>query len=153
MSIQIPIRLGPAELTLIEQLQAAGASAEAERLAVAGLPTRKVESYHYTDLKMLLRAVPAAAEPATDTSPPRLRIPGAFQIMIANGKVQGTGTAPAGVIVGTAAGSALTLQDDILVRLNIALAKESLTLNLDGSVDPVIHIDRRSEGPAGHSAS
>jgi Fe-S cluster assembly protein SufD len=45
------------------------------------------------------------------------------------------------------------MRDDVLVRLNLAFAPSSLTLNLDGSVDPVIHIDRRSEGEAGHSAS
>ena len=46
----IPVRLGPAETKLIEQLHAVGASAEAERLTAAGLPTRRVEAYHYTDL-------------------------------------------------------------------------------------------------------
>ena len=67
MSMHTPVRIGPAEAELIEQLGAAGASAAAERLSTIGLPTRKVESYHYTDLKMLLRAVPdlAKAEKAT----------------------------------------------------------------------------------------
>ena len=31
-------------------------------MTVAGLPTRRVESYHYTDLKMLLKAVPPLAD-------------------------------------------------------------------------------------------
>ena len=64
--MHVPVRIGPAEQKLIEQLGSAGATAAAERLALSGLPTRKVESYHYTDLKMLLRAVPelATAEPA-----------------------------------------------------------------------------------------
>ena len=57
----IPVRLGPAETKLIEQLNVVGATAEAERLAAIGLPTRRIESYHYTDLKQLLRVVPETA--------------------------------------------------------------------------------------------
>jgi Fe-S cluster assembly protein SufD len=67
--------------------------------------------------------------------------------------VQAASVAPAGVIVGKVAGSGLTTRDDVLVRLNQALATESLDLNLQSSVDPVIQIDRRIEGRAAHSAS
>lgn len=153
MSVPFQVRLGPAELTLIEQLTARGASAEAERLTGAGLPTRKVESYHYTDLKQLLREVPALAGAAEAASAPALRVPGTYQLMIANGAVQQASAAPAGVIVGKVPGAGLTTRDDVLVRLNQALATESLDLNLESSVDPVIQIDRRIEGKAGHSAS
>lgn len=151
--MQIPVRLGPAELKLVEQLNGVGATAEAERLAGAGLPTRRVESYHYTDLKLLLRSVPELAALATEASAPALRVAGAYQLMIANGAVQEAGTAPAGVIVGTVAGGVLTTRDDVIVRLNAALTTECLRLDLEGSVDPVIQIDRRTEGVAGHSAS
>ncbi len=153
MSVSFPVRLGPAELTLIEQASAAGATALAERLSTVGLPTRRVESYHYTDLKQLLRAVPPLAQPATGVGAPAMRVAGAYQLMIANGVPQDAGTAPAGVIVGRSGGSALTPRDDILVQLNGALAKESLSLTLESSVDPVIQIDRRTEGEAAHSAS
>ncbi|HEY4200509.1 MAG TPA: Fe-S cluster assembly protein SufD [Devosiaceae bacterium] len=148
-----PVRLGPAEQTLIEQLQSRGSAAEAERLSLAGLPTRRVESYHYTDLKTLLRTVPPLAEAAIAASAPAMEVAGAFQLMIANGIVQKHGTAPAGVIVGKAEGSVLTERDDILVRLNTGLAHESLTLTLESSVDPVIQIDRRTEGNASHASS
>lgn len=57
-----PVRLGAAEESLIAQLKAAGADQAAERVTVAGLPTRRVESYHYTDLKTLLRAFPPLAQ-------------------------------------------------------------------------------------------
>ncbi|OEO32467.1 Fe-S cluster assembly protein SufD [Devosia insulae DS-56] len=153
MTMHVPVRLGPAELKLIDQLTAAGAVAEAERLSGAGLPTRRVEAYHYTDLKQLLRTVPELAAAATEASVPALRVAGAYQLMIANGVVQETGTAPAGVIVGKAAGGVLSTRDDVVTRLNMALTKECLTLDLDGSVDPVIQIDRRTEGAAGHSTS
>jgi Fe-S cluster assembly protein SufD len=153
MSVPFQVRLGPAELKLIEQLNARGATAEAARLSTAGLPSRRVESYHYTDLKMLLREVPELAGLAQEASAPPMRVAGAYQLMIANGIVQKTSAAPAGVIVGKVSGSGLTTRDDVLVRLNQALATESLDLNLQSSVDPVIQIDRRIEGPAGHSAS
>jgi Fe-S cluster assembly protein SufD len=149
----IPVRLGPAETKLIEQLQAVGASAEAERLAAIGLPTRRVEAYHYTDLKLLLRAVPELAEASAVTDGSALSISGAFRLGIANGHVQAHGAAPAGVIVGQTKGSALTTRDDVVTRLNGAFATDALTLELTGAVEPVIQIDRRLEGRAGHSAS
>jgi Fe-S cluster assembly protein SufD len=149
----MPVRLNAAEETLIDQLKAAGDAAQAERITVAGLPTRRVESYHYTDLKTLLRSVPPIAMPANEASAPALRIPGAYQLMIANGVIQDTGTAPAGVIVGKSEGAVLTIRDDVIVRLNAALARESLSLTLENTVDAPIQIDRRIEGDAAHSAS
>lgn len=151
--MNVPVRLGPAELKLIEQLNGAKATAEADRLQGVGLPTRKVESYHYTDLKMLLRNVPELVAAAEGVSPPAMRVAGAHQLMIVNGVVQDSSTAPAGVIVGKTEGGVLSQRDDILVRLNGALVKEALSLDLDGSVDPVIQIDRRTEGPAAHAPS
>ena len=145
-----PVRLGAAENTLIDQLKSVGAHADAERITVAGLPTRRVESYHYTDLKTLLKAVPPLAQAANEASAPALRVAGAYQLMIANGIIQSASTAPAGVIVGKAEGGVLTTRDDVLVHLNGAFARESLTLTLESSVDPVIQIDRRTEGAAAH---
>ncbi|MEQ9636262.1 MAG: Fe-S cluster assembly protein SufD [Devosia marina] len=152
MRANFPVRLGPAEDALIAQLKAAGADAAAERITVAGLPTRRVESYHYTDLKTLLRAIPPLATAANEASAPALRIPGAFNLMIANGAIQNAATAPAGVIVGKAEGGVLTTRDDVLVHINGALAKEALTLTLESSVDPVIQVERRVEGEAAHVA-
>jgi Fe-S cluster assembly protein SufD len=74
--MRAPVRLGAAENTLIAQLQAAGAQGEAERLSLSGLPTRRVETYHYTDLKMLLRSVPPLAGPANDAGAPARVNPG-----------------------------------------------------------------------------
>lgn len=152
MRANFPVRLGPAEDALIAQLKAAGADAAAERITVAGLPTRRVESYHYTDLKTLLRAIPPLATAANEASAPALRIPGAFNLMIANGAIQNAATAPAGVIVGKAEGGVLTTRDDVLVHINGALSNEALTLTLENSVDPVIQVERRIEGEAAHVA-
>lgn len=153
MTVQnMPVRLGPAEETLIAQLEALGDKAGAERLREAGLPTRRVETFHYTDLKSLLRSVPELGTAAEGTEAPVLRIPGAFRILMVNGKPDISGTAPAGVIVGHAKGSALTTRDNVLTRLNESLVEESLTLDLASSVDPIIHVDHRIEGDAAHVA-
>lgn len=152
MSFPVPVRLGAAENTLIDQLKSVGADAAAERITVVGLPTRRVEAYHYTDLKMLLKAIPPLAQAANEASAPALRVAGAYQLMIANGVIQSASTAPAGIIVGKTEGTALSTRDDVLVHLNGAFAKESLTLTLENTVDPVIQIDRRIEGEAAHAA-
>jgi Fe-S cluster assembly protein SufD len=152
MRANFPVRLGPAEEALIAQLKAAGADQAADRVTMVGLPTRRVESYHYTDLKTLLRAIPPLGTAANEASAPALRIPGAYNLMIANGVIQNASTAPAGVIVGEAAGGVLTLRDDVLVHVNNALANKALSLTLESSVDPVVQIERRIEGEAAHVA-
>lgn len=149
---KFPVRLGPAEETLIAQLKSVGADRAAERITVAGLPTRRVEAYHYTDLKTLLRSIPPLATPANEASAPALRIPGAYTVMIANGVIQNASTAPAGVIVGKADGGVLTNRDDAIVGVNNALTNSALSLTLEGSVDPVIQVERRIEGEAAHVA-
>ncbi|MEO7224163.1 MAG: Fe-S cluster assembly protein SufD [Devosia sp.] len=150
MSIHTPVRINAAEATLIAQLGSVGATAAAERLAVVGLPTRKVESYHYTDLKLLLRAVPELAGAEKATSEPALRIPGAYRIPMTNGVADIDGREPQGVRSAIIPGSALSERDDVLVRLNMALAAKSLKLDIDGTLAEVLHIDRRTEGDAAH---
>jgi Fe-S cluster assembly protein SufD len=153
VTVQSPIRMSAAEESLIAQLEHVGAADAAARLRGTGLPTRRVEAYHYTDLKMLLQNVPPLADGAVAAGAPAMDIPGAYRILIANGAVQAAGTAPGGVIVGTVKGSVVTTRDDVLVRLNAALVRESLSLELAGSVEPVIHIDRRMTGDAAHVQS
>jgi len=145
-----PIRLGAAEQALIAQLQAAGATAAAERLSLSGLPTRRVEAYHYTDLKMLLRAVPAMAEAAAPVSGGAFTVPGATRIVIGNGVPHLPATLPPGLRANLAKGAALTERDDVLVRLNGALAQTTLKLDISGTTSTIVHIDLRSDGPAAH---
>jgi Fe-S cluster assembly protein SufD len=151
--MRAPVRLGAAENTLIAQLQSAGAAGEAERLSLSGLPTRRVEAYHYTDLKMLLRSVPPLASAANDAGKPVLDIGGAYRVRLVNGRIQHDAAAPVGVIVGHAEGAALTERDDVLVRLNSALAGETLTVSINGTPERLIHIDRRTAGDAAHAPS
>ncbi len=151
MSIQMPVRLGPAELALIEQLQAAGASAAAERFANSGLPTRRVEAYHYTDLKTLWRNVPPAAT-ASEANAPALDLPGAFVVRVVNGRVQPLPAAPAHVHAHIVPESPLTMRDDVVVHLNAGLVRETVAIEIGGAA-PVIVLDRSATGPAGHAAS
>ena len=148
--MHVPVRLGAAEQTLIDQLDTAGAKAAAERLAASGLPTRKVESYHYTDLKMLLRAVPALAGVEKAVSEPGFRIPGAHRVPVTNGIADIAGEMPAGMRATIAQGSALTERDDVLVRLNSALATQTLKLEIQSRATQIVHIDRRTEGGPAH---
>ncbi len=147
-----PVRLGIAEETLIAQLKAAGADQIAERVTVAGLPTRRVEAYHYTDLKTLLRTIPPLAQPANEATGTALRVAGAYTLSIVNGVVQNAATAPEGVIVGKTHGGVLTHRDDTLVGISNGLTKEALSLDLKGAIGQVIQIDHRIEGEAAHVA-
>jgi Fe-S cluster assembly protein SufD len=97
--------------------------------------------------------VPELVAAAEEVGAPALQVPGAWRILVANGVVQTAGTAPAGVIAGTVKGGVLSTRDDALTRINTALSTESLRLDLDGAVAPVIHIDRRISGGAAHCPS
>ncbi len=152
MNAAIPVRLGPAELSLIEQLQAVGASAAAERLAAIGLPTRKVEAYHYTDLKQLWRAVPPLAAPAAEPGTPPVDIADSFRLTFVNGGFYLPEVLPDGISAHAVAGSPLSERDDVLVRINKSLVRETLALQFGPEAKGVVHVDRRSEGQAGHAA-
>lgn len=147
-----PVRLGAAEETLIAQLKAAGADQAAERITVAGLPTRRVEAYHYTDLKTLVRAIPPLAQAANQTDVPTLTIAGAYNLTLVNGVPAQQGTAPAGLKVGSVHGGVLTNRDDVLVQVNNGLVREAISLNIEPGVDQVIQIAHRIEGEAAHVA-
>lgn len=64
-----------------------------------GLPTRRVEAWHYTDLRRLLKSIPAAD--ATDNAQAVAPfVAGAFVLSVINGKVsEQTDTLPQGIIV------------------------------------------------------
>jgi Fe-S cluster assembly protein SufD len=147
-----PVRLGPAEEALISQLKTAGADQAAERISVAGLPTRRVESYHYTDLKALLPAVPPMAAPANQVDVPALAVSGSYNLTLVNGVALQQGTPPAAVKLGTVHGGVLTTRDDVLVHINNGLVREALSLDIAQGLDRVVQIARRSEGEAAHVA-
>jgi len=108
----------------------------------AGLPTRRVEAWHYTDLKALLRAVPAfdAAASVAKIGP---LVEGSTVLSVANGIADARAAAD-GVTVrtfaealsdGTAAdGLAARDRDDAIGRINGAFVRDGFVLDLaDGT--------------------
>lgn len=153
MTVHTPLRLNAVEEGLLAQLDTVGAHDLAARLRETGLPTRRIEAYHYTDLRQLLGAVPPLAGKAIVGAGP-FRLPGARRILIANGVAESLGEEMPGITVSTAPGAvALAEDEDMLVALNRALQGEALTIAIEGEDDRVIHIDRRIEGEAAHAVS
>ena len=135
---------------------AAGAPAHGRgRAAGHGRPAdAQGRGYHYTDLKLLLARCAGAGERRDDAASRRCAIAGAYRDFDRQRRgaagCRGAGGRPSS---GRPTASAITTRDDMLTRLNVALAKEALSLHIEGVVEQVIHIDRRIEGDAAHSPS
>ncbi|HHS83038.1 MAG TPA: hypothetical protein ENJ68_05900, partial [Devosia sp.] len=152
MTDQKPILTG-AEKALLAQLEQAGQAAGAGEFATAGLPTRRVESYHYSDLRSLLTKVPplaVAADVAPGTESPAPYLSDAVCLEMINGRVFLRGSMPEGVNARKASGSVLSERDDALVRLNRGLAGEALYLQFDGRVGRTVLVSRHLSGDACH---
>lgn len=123
-STVVPMRT-PAETALIERFEAEKAAlpgaataraAAFERFRGKGLPSRRVEAYHYTDLRSLLRTLPK---------------PGCAGITLP--------VAPAGVTIepladalakGTVPSQAMGRAEDVVVDLNTALMREGVVIRV-----------------------
>src|SRR5882762_6561696 len=151
MTALTPVRT-KAETALMAQFEALrrelpkkGAALAARQGAMAafaatGLPHRRIEAYHYTDLRNLLReAAPLAAAPTPGVGESVeagrfLGDLGAHEIIIVNGRAMagpGEGSAlPPGVTFAVAADPTPIILDvsDAVVALNTALARETVTL-------------------------
>ena len=125
-----------------------------------GLPTRRRESWHYTDLRSLLRTVPAnQAVAATAVEPV---VSGSRVLSVVNGAVQG-GTAPGGLSVRSYAetlsdgsalkGLSLRDNDDMVGRLNGSFVRDGFVIDVaDGSEnDDVIEIQSVQGGGQHHN--
>jgi len=152
MRAQSSTRLLAAEKTLVAQLEEAGAAKAAEKLARTGLPTRRVEAYHYTDLKSLIKIVPELAGSVEQSGVSKLVVPGAFHLLMVNGQIQKHQKAPVGLVVSGAPGSPLSERDDVLVMLNRALVTQRLKLRVEGALERVIVVDREINGNPAHVA-
>lgn len=168
MAAILPMRTA-AETALIERYHAEKATlpgaAEARaaafaRFEKAGLPSKRVESWHYTDLRNILReAAPAAGETQGQGALDFENLPHRF--VIANGRPV-DGKAPAGVALlplsealkagRVALGAAMGEASDSVVDLNTALCRDGLFLSV--TADATVHLafaefvaDRRSVMP------
>jgi len=155
-----------AELGLAEQFRAApGAAASPARAAAfrrfesAGLPTRRVESWHYTDLRAALaKAAPPAAPPdeaAIAAARGRLaKLPRLAQtrLVLVNGVFIAalSDRPPAGVALAQPPALPAIFPDDPMLALNLALAQGGVAATVAaGAKPPAIEIVHcfAGEGP------
>jgi Fe-S cluster assembly protein SufD len=154
MNMQTGMKLSVAETALCEaydhaigELPGDGAVLAARDTLIsdfkeAGLPTRRVEAWHYTDLKALLRAVPAF-DPAASAAKVAPLVEGSAVLSVVNGlgdaraSAEGVrvGTFAAALADGTAAeGLAARDGDDAIGRINGAFVRDGFVLDLpDGT--------------------
>ncbi len=97
------------------------------------LPSRRVESFHYTDLRALLRDVPLEADSAgagTDYAP----IVETHLVSLKDGKISGNEELPSGVTMSTGA-SKLNSNDinDAIVAMNAATAGDAIEFVISGN--------------------
>ncbi len=105
-------------------------------LRTAGLPTRRVEAWHYTDLRTLLRSVPAADSTAFSERVDAI-VPGSSVLSVRNGQAE-LKTIPEGVTArsyseslidgSAAAGLAVLGADDAIGRINGGLVRGGLEI-------------------------
>lgn len=150
MNIQAGIKLTAAEAALVEsyneqvgELPGDGATLLARDtllsdLKNAGLPTRRVEAWHYTDLKALLKAVPAFLHGASAQRVEPI-VPGSTVLSVVNGKAH-TRLLPEGITAksyadtlldGSAAeGLVARDADDVIGRINGSFVRDGLIVEV-----------------------
>ncbi|MCZ4272982.1 Fe-S cluster assembly protein SufD [Maritalea porphyrae] len=144
------IKLSGAEEQLQALLLSHGNKEAAAQFAANGLPTRRIEAYHYTDLKSLLREVPSALAVANDgASAKRSNFDGVARIEIVNGQLAGDFDVE-GVSVATSGNTGTG--DDSVVLLSEALVGDVVEIKISGELDQVLHIDRIIDGDAAINA-
>jgi len=150
MTLHAANRLTVAETQLIEsytdqigELPGDGAVLSArdrlfDELKRGGLPTRRIEAWHYTDLKNLLRSVPET-DPATRVKPVGAMVAGSTVFAVAQGKAVSE-NAPEGVAVelfrdalasgSAAAGLVAHDGDDIIGRINSSFVRDGFAISV-----------------------
>ncbi|WP_274423966.1 Fe-S cluster assembly protein SufD [Chelativorans sp. YIM 93263] len=149
MNVQTQIKRTAAEDALIEAFAERGTSLpgsasvaekrnQAARLLEQGLPSRKVEAWHYTDLRRLLSSVPAF-DPTATASQKEPLIAGSTVLPVLNG-VAGAVKAPEGFALSSVAdkladGSLAPLlgpvdKDDTVSAINSAFAADGFALDI-----------------------
>ncbi|MFC6488692.1 Fe-S cluster assembly protein SufD [Nitratireductor sp. GCM10026969] len=149
MNVQTQIKRTAAEDALIEAFSQRETSlpgnagvrekrSEAVRLLEQGLPNRKVEAWHYTDLRRLLATVPAF-DPTATASPKEPLVAGSTVLSVLNG-VAAKAEAPEGTVLATFAdkladGSLAALlgpadKDDTVSAINSAFAADGFALDI-----------------------
>ena len=141
-----------AETALIERFEAeaptmVGAAEERaaamERFKAQGLPGRRVESYHYTDLRSAMRVLaPAATSSATSVPAAMFEGLAGHRLVFVDGRFTQDAEAPAELTiqplqdalkVGLTPGRAMGQASDVVVDLNTALMREGAYIRVAGN--------------------
>lgn len=124
-----------------------------------GLPTRRVESFHYTDLKALLRGLPADQVSAVASAVAPV-VEGATVLSVLQGIAQEPANLPDGLSVtlyrddlksGAAAGALTAFSgDDTIGRINGAFVRDGFSLDVAEGAEIEQPIELQSVHSAGH---
>ena len=171
MNMQTGMKLSVAETALCEaydhalgELPGDGAVLAARDVLIsdfkdAGLPTRRVEAWHYTDLKALLRAVPAF-DPAASAARLGPLVEGSTVLSVVNGVADARATV-AGVTVrafkdaladGTAAAGLVARDsDDTIGRINGAFVRDGFVLDVPAGAELATPLEIQTVQNAGQA--
>ena len=166
-------RQSPAEAQLVEAYTAALSSLPGDGAVMAardtllhalrtgGLPTRRIESWHYTDLKSLLKAVPTG-EPVVQAEAGEALVAGSRVLPLANGK---SVAAPEAGDVSVsrfadklASGEAAVLvaergSDDAIGRINGSFVRDGYALDVPAGAELSEAIELQANQAGGQSHS
>lgn len=125
----------------------------AARLRAVGLPNRRVEAWHYTDLRTLMRDAPPPFEAFTDAlvadaarMKPALKVKDAAHVLFVNGRFVRHAGALEVVDADTGDQAGDSYGDDGAVALHRAFAGRTTTLRVLPAQRGIVHLDFREIG-------
>jgi len=171
MNMQTGMKLSVAETALCEaydhaigELPGDGAVLAARDILIsdfkeAGLPTRRVEAWHYTDLKALLRAVPAF-DPAASAAKLAPLVEGSTVLSVVNGVAYTRGSvegvtlrAFSEALADGSGAEGLTARDsdDTIGRINGAFVRDGFVLDFPAGTDLAAPLEIQTTQNAGQT--
>lgn len=105
----------------------------AEEALGLNLPTRRVESFHYTDLRALIQEIPEEAS-ATDAPKTVTPVVDSHLITFADGRLSGEQILPSGVMLSAGANKAGSTDiNDAIVSINNAISGDAVEIVVSGN--------------------
>lgn len=147
---QLVVKLTDAENQLADLLQAAGASGAKAALMANGLPTRRIEEYHYSDLRTLLRQVPDRLAVAGN-SLPNEQFEGFARIVLVNGALAHID--PVDGVDVRAGDVDKAVGPDQIINMMDGFAQSQIEIVISKSLDTPIHIAQVHDGANSVAAS
>ena len=133
-----------------------------EALKDGGLPTRRIESWHYTDLRSLLKAVPHDGERGYAKAKPAL-VAGAHVVPLVNGAFAASGRAPEGLVLASYVDRLQSDEarieprgsDDAIGQINGAFVTDGAIVEIEAgaALDRAVELQFLHEGGQTHTRS